>query len=417
MSTFRKLLVLAPYCDGQDVGEAWCAYQWVSHLAKHADVTLLTLRRSGRTPASEQLPDVETVEWDESTTFRSFERFSSMFKPSYLGFYTQAKRWIAKALSDGRRFDIAHQFTPIALRYPSPLSGFEIPYVLGPLGGSLDTPAAFLGECQSSPWYTKFRSIDKWRLRRDPMLLRSLGRAQAVLGVAPYVGELIEHASPQRFEVISELGIDGLAPPAGSRSSDCMSKKLRLVHVGRAVRTKGLRDAIRAISRLPSDVDVVLDVAGQGEEFEICKAEALAAGVEDLVIFHGQISRESVEALYAQADAFLFPSFREPSGSVVFEAMRHGLPVIAADRGGPGFVVDESCGVLVPVRDPEQLASDLCDAIVRLARDRSFLDRLSIGAKKRVESIGLWENKVRWLQDFYTDLLTSSNANDLREAS
>ncbi len=60
-----SVLALAPYCDGLDVGEAWCAYQWVSHLSRRANVTLLTLRRSGRVPASKQLPDVEVVEWDE----------------------------------------------------------------------------------------------------------------------------------------------------------------------------------------------------------------------------------------------------------------------------------------------------------------------------------------------------------------
>ncbi|MGD8532301.1 MAG: glycosyltransferase family 4 protein [Gammaproteobacteria bacterium] len=412
MSSRLHVLALAPYCDGLDVGEAWCAHQWIANLSRYARVTLLTLRRDGQVPASRQLPNVEVVEWDERLGSQRFSRLSSMLKPSYLGFYIEARRWIASALSRGMKFDIAHQFTPIALRYPTPLAEFQIPYVIGPLGGSLDTPPGFAAECRSSAWYTHLRRLDHWRLRRDPTLRRSYARAAAVLGVAPYVGELLQHASPRRFEVISELGIDRLAP---ARHPSGTGTVLRLVHVGRAVRTKGLRDAVRALARLPDDVSVHLDVAGQGEELPTCKELARSLGVADRITFHGQVSRETVETLYSTADAFLFPSFREPSGSVVFEALRHGLPVITTDRGGPGFVVDQSCGIRVPAVDPDQLAADLADAITRLARDPGLMLRYAEGARERIASIGLWDNKIQWLLDLYSQVFGSSHCHDLKE--
>ena len=170
MNAKLHVLALAPYCDGLDVGEAWCAHQWISNLSRHARVTLLTLRRDGQVPASRQLPNVEVVEWGERLGSQRFSRLSSMLKPSYLGFYMEARRWIARALRRGMNFDIAHQFSPIALRYPTPLAEFQIPYVIGPLGGSLDTPPGFAAECRSSAWYTHLRRLDHWRLRRDPTL-------------------------------------------------------------------------------------------------------------------------------------------------------------------------------------------------------------------------------------------------------
>jgi glycosyltransferase involved in cell wall biosynthesis len=397
-----KVLAVAPHCDGLDVGEAWCAYQWVRNLATVADVTLLTLRREGRVPPSQQLHNVEVIEWDEQRHFKRFERINSMLKPGYFSFYRKARKWITAALAAGRTFDIGHQFTPIALRYPSPLAKFSFPYVIGPLGGSLDTPDAFVPECRSAPWYTRLRSLDQLRLRKDRVLRQSYAGASALLGVAPYVGELLAPVKPQRFEVISELGIDRLAP---QHDRDGKANSLRLVHVGRGVRTKGLRDAIRAIALLPDDLDVGLDVAGRGEEISICQAEARRLGVADQIRFHGQVERAAVEDLYAQADAFLFPSFREPSGSVIFEALRHGLPVITIDRGGPGYVVDESCGLTVPARTPEQLPADLAEAIELLARDVDYRRRLSAGARRRVETIGLWTNKIQWLVALYDELV------------
>ena len=414
MNAKPSVLALAPYCDGEDVGEAWCAHQWVANLARQAPVTLLTLRRKGRTPASIQLPDVEVIEWDEIFSSGRFSRLASMMKPGYLGYYTAVRRWITGALASGRRFDMAHQFSPIALRYPSPLAEFPVPYVIGPLGGSLDTPAGFADECRSSAWYTRLRGVDRFRLQRDPMLRRTYSRAATVLGVAPYVQDLLEHARPRRFEVMSELGIDSLAP---THMQETSARPLNLVHVGRAVRTKGLRDCIHAIARLPDDVSVHLHVAGQGEETEVCRAEAQSLGVTERVTFHGQVSRAAVEELYAQADAFLFPSFREPSGSVVFEALRHGLPVITTERGGPGFVIDGSCGITVPAIDPEQLAGDLAAAISRIARDGSLRARLAAGARARVARIGLWENKTRWLLALYAELPDTSYQSELMEVS
>jgi len=357
---------------------------------------------------------VDVIEWDEILSSGRFSRLSSMLKPGYLGYYRAARRWIAGALAAGRRFDIAQQFSPLALRYPSPLAEFPVPYVIGPLGGSLDTPAGFADECRSSAWYTRLRGLDRLRLQRDPMLRRSYGRAAAVLGVAPYVRDLLEHARPSRFEVMSELGIDSLAPVQQRKNP---GGRLHLVHVGRAVRTKGLRDSIRAIAQLPADVSVHLDVAGQGEETAVCRAEAQRLGVGDRVTFHGQVSRAAVEELYAKADAFLFPSFREPSGSVVFEALRHGLPVITTDRGGPGYVIDGSCGITVPAINPGQLAGDLAAAISRIARDGALRTRLANGARERVARIGLWENKVRWLLALYAELLDTSYQSELMEVS
>ena len=167
---------------------------------------------------------------------------------------------------------------------------------------------------------------------------------------------------------------------------------------------------------MSANLNVHLDVAGQGEELTICTAEAERLGVSRQITFHGQVSREEVERLYAKADVFIFPSFREPSGSVVFEAMRHGLPVVTTERGGPGFVIDESCGIKVPAVYPEQLATDLASAITHLALDPSLVLRLSQGAHERVAKIGLWHNKIEWLLTLYSQILEADQYTDLKEA-
>jgi glycosyltransferase involved in cell wall biosynthesis len=122
------------------------------------------------------------------------------------------------------------------------------------------------------------------------------------------------------------------------------------------------------------------------------------------------VPRNRVEQLYREADVFLFPSFREPTGGVIIEAMRQGLPVITTDVGGPGHIVTDECGIRVSPRDPAQFATDLAGAIRRLAGDRAALQALSDGARARVADIGLWDGKIDRMIGLYESVIASSRA-------
>ncbi len=62
----------------------------------------------------------------------------------------------------------------LALRYPSPATGLGAPVVVGPLAGSLETPPGFEGETSGEPWYVKLRRLDRFRIRHDPLLRRTV---------------------------------------------------------------------------------------------------------------------------------------------------------------------------------------------------------------------------------------------------
>ena len=114
--------------------------------------------------------------------------------------------------------------------------------------------------------------------------------------------------------------------------------------------------------------------------------------------------REEIDEFYRAADIFVFPSYREPGGNVAFEAMTFGLPLIVSDRGGPGNVVDESCGIRVHPDDPEQFARDLAGAITRLVDDPATRAALGAGARARVSRIALWNAKIDALDELYAEL-------------
>lgn len=400
-----KLLILAPYLDDRDVGEAHVAYRWVQALSAHADVTLLSMTRPEWSDPSDCLPHVRSFTLPEPKWARRMSRVNAMAKLSYASYARWARQTIQTLLKEGETFDAAHQLSPFAMRHTSPLRFFDIPYVLGPKAGSLETPEPLVGDGGADPFYMRMRALDRLRFRFSPALRDTYRRAALVMGVAPYVAERLGPLASDRFDIESELGVSALPPLPNRFEAATKGAPVRLLHIGRGVRSKGLRDAVRALALLPRSLHVHLDVAGQGPEIQACQDLAADLGVVERVTFHGQISRDAVDRLYAQADIFLFPSFREPSGSVVYEAMSFGLPIIGARAGGPGHVITRRTGILVDPAHPEAFARALAAAVTRLASDPLLRATMGEVARRIIEQDALWDAKARRMLKRYKQLL------------
>jgi glycosyltransferase involved in cell wall biosynthesis len=399
MSDTLRILIAGHMISGEATGEGFVAFKLTEALAGMADVTLATLQSPRHTPLAKQLAKARVVTFPQPQFLLRPRQFRELVKPELWVYARHLRRFLQR---EAGSFDIAHQLMPAALRHASPLRGLGLPYVLGPFGGTLPTPAAFRAETESSgPWYARLRDIDRLRLRHDPRLRASISGAALVLGVAPYIRDILVRArlSPRLYADFMKLGIPDLPPDLPPRRRTA-AEPLRLVHVGRGVRTKALRDVIRALGHLRDDRRFTLESAGGGPEIALCRAEAEALGIADRVTFHDRLPRAEVETLYRRADAFVFPSFREPAGAVFFEAMRWGLPVIAARAGGAEAIVDDNCGIKVEVTDPDRFPRDIAAALVRLADEPDLYSRLSEGARLRVAD-ALWPNLATQLIAHY----------------
>jgi len=151
--------------------------------------------------------------------------------------------------------------------------------------------------------------------------------------------------------------------------------------VGRLTHWKGQHIFLEAFARAFPDGGheaVLVGAALFGEEAYAGELEALAArlGIADRVRFRG--FQDDVWAELAGVDVLVHASvIPEPFGQVVQEGMALGLPVIAADAGGPAdFVERDVSGMLVPRDDPQALAA----AMLRVADDVELRRRLGRAA-------------------------------------
>jgi glycogen(starch) synthase len=167
-----------------------------------------------------------------------------------------------------------------------------------------------------------------------------------------------------------------------------------VLYSGRLVERKGIRELLDAIP-------LVLDAAPEAQ-FVLAGGPPPLTGDEvaaqwltpqhtpyrDRIHFTGWLSPDDVYRWYAAADILVVPSRYEPFGMVVLEGMLHGLPIIAAEVGGPADIIQQgTTGLLFPPRDVVALAAALRH-LIKNAEDRS---QMGIRAAHEVRRRWLWE--------------------------
>ncbi len=126
--------------------------------------------------------------------------------------------------------------------------------------------------------------------------------------------------------------------------------------MGALAEKKGHVHLLEALALVRRRREAELDIVGDGELRSGLRARAAELGLLDAVRFHGELPKEEVARLMAQADLFVLPSLHETFGCVLIEAMASGLPSVATRVGGVPEVLPPEAGPLVAPRDPEALA-------------------------------------------------------------
>lgn len=104
------------------------------------------------------------------------------------------------------------------------------------------------------------------------------------------------------------------------------------------------------------------------------------AGLEDRVSWLGD--RNDVPELVRALDVLLLPSWEEPFGRALVEAMALEVPVIATNVGGPCEIVEDGTeGFLVAPRNANAWAT----AINRVARDSQRAEQMGRAGRRKVE--------------------------------
>lgn len=214
---------------------------------------------------------------------------------------------------------------------------------------------------------------------------------------------------PNKFvEIPLGVDIDSFYPspknPELIKKYNLKSNDQIILFVGgldRAHYFKGVDVLLRAVADLRLKIkDFKLLIVGDGDLRPIYEKLAKDLGIEERVIFVGEIASKELPDYYNLADIFVLPSttMSEAFGLVSLEAMACAKPIIVSDLPGPRTLVQENKnGLLVKPRD----VGDLAEKIKFLLENKELAKEWGRVGRKIVEEKYLWPIVVQKLDQIY----------------
>lgn len=214
-------------------------------------------------------------------------------------------------------------------------------------------------------------------LKRVPHILANseavIGEIEQEYGVS--LGEraqIVPHGTP---DILDRLGV-GIEDKLSNQRS---GHQLRVLFAGRFEPRKGHDLALKVAARFRGDARIRFEFVGATPSPALLEQMRHEFGLDpagDNIVFHGEVDRAALEALYLAADAVLMPSRFESFGLVAIEAMSAGTPVLALAVGGLAEVVEDGVsGFLFP--DEETFVSGSAERLAGLITDRAGLAALA----------------------------------------
>ena len=137
----------------------------------------------------------------------------------------------------------------------------------------------------------------------------------------------------------------------------CRNVVKNFLYVGRFVKVKNLKLLVSVFNKHP---ELTLNMVGFGPLEKELKVIA-----KENIIFHGAVDNKKLPTIYQSNDVFILPSYSEPWGLVVEEALNNGTPIILSNRIGCKDDLLDANGVEFQC-DSEESLHNAIEKIVRL---------------------------------------------------
>lgn len=182
--------------------------------------------------------------------------------------------------------------------------------------------------------------------------------------------------------------------------------------VGRLVHEKGVHILIDAVPKISSYYnDVKFVVAGRGPQMDYLRGKCGALNIINKVYFTGYISDEDLCKLYKCADIAVFPSLYEPFGIVALEGIVANIPVVVADTGGLGDIVNHGVdGMKFYTGNFNSLA----DSILEILFNPGKADEMKSKALEKVNRIYNWNIISQQTMDVYRGVISQRKETNWR---
>jgi len=183
---------------------------------------------------------------------------------------------------------------------------------------------------------------------------RTFGLAEAVTTPTRKAADYIErytHLSGV-YPISCGLHIDHYTPNLAPRTENVV------LFLGRVESEKHIDELLRAAAMLDPELDVKVEIIGDGEQRPALERLAAQLGISHRVHFAGHAPESYLTQQLTRASVFVMPSRAELQSIATMEAMASGLPIIGANAMAlPHLIHDGENGYLYEPGDVKQFAA------------------------------------------------------------
>jgi len=243
-----------------------------------------------------------------------------------------------------------------------------------------------------------------------PLFKRGFTHAKVIQPISEFLGKwAVRMGYAGTLELIRNgANPESINPTFDFSEIEILKKKLRkkegdifLVNTARLVHQKGFDVTIRALTLLPRHIKLL--VVGGGPDEEKLKQRTTELGLQERVIFTGQIDRSEVTQYRMVADIFVGPSRSEGLGNAFLSGMACRLPVIATQVGGiADFLFDAKRnpenGTTVWAVDPDS-PEQIAEVVQNILAHPDVVKEVTERARKMIVEEYDWDIVVKKMKE------------------
>lgn len=328
--------------------------------------------------------------------------FSDFLYSGRLNLWHRRAIKIAKKICKENEIDIIHQLTPIEFRAIGKYYRIKnIKYVVGPIGGGVNTPKSLKEYAKSKVKIEIIRKIiNRFYGIRNANIDRK--KCDYIIYSNYETATIFKDNKPN---IYPEIGIN---PENILEKSDIEIKKndnIIFLVIGRLIYLKGHKLLLDAVEKIPEKYTYKVKIIGDGTERDsieqiINKSSKLKKHIE----LCGKIQYEEMKQEYDNGNVLVLPSIRDNSPTVILEALSRGVPVIAYNGFGAKVIIDEECGYLYYGTNRDEVIQDLKDKMIECMENKNRLKEKSLNALN-IATQNSWKEKIKYYNKIYDKLL------------
>lgn len=403
-----KILISCYACSPSQGSEPGMGWNFIIHLARYHKLYIIVEKEKWEEELTTYFQ--KNLEFKKNVNFYFISKkrnklLRKIWPPSYYWFYQNWQKTayrLAKKLMEEHDFDIVHQLNMVGYREPGYLWKLKKTFVWGPVGGLNISPWRMLPSMgiYGGLYYFGRNVLNLLQMHFNRRVKHCVSASDAIIAATMDNHHAIKKLWRKNSVIIPEVGLSTNNKPDFHKCSDT----LKICWVGQHTPRKSLNLLIDALPLVIHKKNIELNVIGDGTRTKIWKKRALKLGVNNLIKWHGWITKDETESLMRSCDLFCITSLSDLTSTVLLEALSSGLPVIALDHCGFSNVITDKCGFKIAINTPRQVVRDIAMKIDYVFENEKIRQSMSKFAYERAKEFN-WIDKIDTINQIYNKLL------------